>query len=96
MNELLISFALISILSLINSTLLFCLNMWNVFNWYIAHRPKWMNWLKHCFFCYGFRFAVYECLVIAILFFQSWHLLYVPFACASLTFLITISKNENN
>ena len=81
---------LIAIISLLNVTIILVLSTWGWFNWYEARKPSWLKWVKPCIFCFGFRLAVVEIVILAI-FIPSWGLVIVPFCCASLTFII-VSK----
>ena len=80
---------IILIISLLNATLIYCLNKWGWFDWYETRKPKWLLWCKPCFFCFGFRLAMVEVfLLVLYLQFYTWQWFYVPFCCASLTFLV--------
>lgn len=80
----------IVVVSLFNATLILTLQKWGWFDYYEAHKPVWLKWVKQCVFCFGFRMAVIEVIIIAC-FIPSWFLIVVPFCCTSLTFLI-VSK----
>ena len=79
--------ALIAIISLFNATVIITLHKWNWFEWYEARKPKWLKWFKQCVFCFGFRLAIFEIILIAFIM-PSWYLIIVPYCCASLTYLI--------
>jgi hypothetical protein len=81
------AFYQIMIISFFNATIIYTLNKWGFWNWVQTYKRGLMKWYPECFFCYGFHLAVIE-IPIIVLFAPSWHLLYVPFCCASLTWVI--------
>ena len=85
-------YRIILILSLLNASLIFCLQKWGWFQWYETRKPKWLLWVKQCFFCFGFRLAAIEVILLAISqHCYTWEWLYVPLCCAALTYLIVIN-----
>jgi len=81
------AFYTIGIMSALNATILFTLKKWGFFDWVHTYKPRWLMWYPECYFCYGFHLALIETLLI-LAFVQSWHLVYIPFASTSLTWVL--------
>jgi hypothetical protein len=90
MDLLIFIICLIAIISLFNATLIFSLRKWGWFEWYETYKPVWLKWVKQCVFCFGFRVAAVEIILLSF-WVPSWFFIIIPFCAASLTFLI-VSK----